>query len=44
MEIDFIRKQVNFTQNENAQINQEEIRKLQNQIKDWQSRVVRSED
>jgi hypothetical protein len=44
MEIDFLRKQLSFAQNENTQINQEEIRKLQTQIKDWQSMVVMSED
>jgi len=44
MEIDYLRKQLNFVQTENTQLNQEEIRKLQAQIKDWQLRVVRSEE
>ena len=39
-----MRRQLDASQREGSQVNQDEVKKLQSQIRDWQSRVIRSEE
>ena len=39
-----MRRQIDQYQREGSQISQEEVKKLESQIRDWQSRVITSEE
>ena len=43
-ELDFVRRQLQQLQKEGSQISQDEVKKLQSQIRDWQSRVIKSQE